>query len=168
MQPRNWRDFPEGRRGPFQRLRSPEGDRLVFEDNFSVETVLPMSIIRTLSEPEMEAYRAPFRDPSSRTPTLVWPREIAVEGEPRDVFEIFEQYGAWLSTSTLPKLMIKAEPGAILIGRLYDYCRSWPNQRESTVRGIHFIQEDSPDEIGVALREFVTALPEATPAPARR
>jgi haloalkane dehalogenase len=168
VQPRNWSDFPEDRRGPFQRLRSPEGDRLVFEDNFFVETVLPMSIIRTLTEPEMEAYRAPFRDPASRTPTLVWPREIPVEGEPRDVFEIFEQYGAWLSKSTLPKLMIKAEPGAILIGRLYNFCRSWPNQRESTVRGIHFIQEDSPDEIGVALREFVAALPEQKPAPVRR
>ncbi len=94
VEPRNWSDFPEDRRGPFQRLRSPEGDRLVFEENFFVETVLLMSIMRTLSEPEMDAYRAPFRDPASQTPTLVWPRELPLEGEPRDVFEIFEQHGA--------------------------------------------------------------------------
>jgi haloalkane dehalogenase len=157
VHPRDWADFPEARRAPFQRLRSPEGERLVFEENFFVEVVLPMSIIRRLDEQEMEAYRAPFREPASRTPTLVWPRELPVEGEPRDVVEIVEQYGRWLSTSPVPKLLIKAEPGAILVGRSYEFARTWPNQSEATVQGIHFIQEDSPDEIGAALREFVAS-----------
>ena len=157
VQPRNWADFPGDRREPFQRLRSPEGNRLVFEENFFIEVVLPMSIIRRLDEQEMEAYRAPFLEPASRTPTLVWPRELPIDGEPRDVVEIVEQYGSWLSKSPVPKLLIKAEPGAILVGRTYEFSRTWPNQREATVQGIHFVQEDSPDAIGAALREFVAS-----------
>jgi haloalkane dehalogenase len=156
VKPRTWADFGD-RREAFQRLRSPEGERLVYEENFFVETFLPMSIIRRLDEQEMEAYRAPFREPASRTPTLVFPRELPIGGEPRDVVEIVEQYGSWLSTSPVPKLLIKAEPGAILVGRTYEFARTWPNQREITVRGIHFVQEDSPDEIGAALREFVAS-----------
>jgi haloalkane dehalogenase len=156
VQPRNWADFGD-RREPFQRLRSPEGERLVYEENFFIETFLPRSIIRRLDEQEMEAYRAPFREPASRTPTLVFPREIPIEGEPRDVGEIVEQYGSWLSKSPVPKLLIKAEPGAILAGRPYEFSRTWPNQRETTVQGIHFVQEDSPDEIGAALRGFVAS-----------
>lgn len=156
--PRSWGDFPEGRDELFQRLRSPEGERLVYEENFFVETILPKTIIRTLEEEEMEAYRAPFRDPSSRLPTLVWPRELPIEGEPQDVVKIVEDYGAWLSTSAFPKLFVRAEPGSILIGRAAEFCASWANQRETTVRGIHFLQEDSPDEIGAALCEFVDSL----------
>jgi haloalkane dehalogenase len=129
----------------------------VFEENFFVEVMVPMSIIRRLDEQEMEAYRAPFREPASRMPTLAWPRELPVEGEPRDVVGIVEQYGSWLSTSPVPKLLIKAEPGAILVGPAYEFARTWASQREATVQGIHFIQEDSPDEIGAALREFVAA-----------
>jgi haloalkane dehalogenase len=157
VQPRSWSDFPENRRGLFQRLRSPEGDRLIYEENFFVETVLPKGIIRSLDDEEMEAYRAPFRDRASRAPTLAWPRELPIAGEPSDVVEIVEQYGGWLCTAPIPKLLIKAETGSILIGRSYDFCRDWPNQRETTVRGIHFLQEDSPDQIGVAVREFLAA-----------
>jgi haloalkane dehalogenase len=158
VQGRTWEEFPQDRRGPFQRLRSPEGDRLVFEENFFVETVVPKSIIRTLDEQEMEAYRAPFRDPAARTPTLVWPREIPIEGEPSDVAGIVGRYGSWLSESPLPKLFIKGEPGSILTEQTSGFCRSWPNQRETTVRGIHYLQEDSPDDIGGALRDFLAAL----------
>jgi haloalkane dehalogenase len=158
LQSRTWEDFAADRRGLFQRLRAPEGDRLVFEENFFVETVLPKSVIRPLDEQEMEAYRAPFRDPAARTPTLVWPRELPIEGEPSDVAGIVGQYGNWLSKSPLPKLFIKGGPGAILAGRASEFCRGWPNQRETTVRGIHFLQEDSPDDIGGALRDFLAAL----------
>lgn len=90
----------------------------------------------------------------------MWPRELPIEGQPSDVVKIVEQYGSWLSASPIPKLLIKAEPGAILIGNSYDFCRDWPNQYETQVRGIHFIQEDSPDEIGEAIRWFITAASE--------
>ncbi len=140
--------------GLLQRMRSPEGEQLVFEQNFFIETFVPTSIIRSLSEEEMEAYRRPFREPRSRTPTLAWPRELPIEGEPQDVAEIVRRYGGWLAESPLPKLLVKAEPGAFLVGRAYEFCRSWPDQDEASVSGIHFVQEDSPDEIGASLREF--------------
>jgi haloalkane dehalogenase len=158
VHPRDWADFPADWRGGLQRLRSPEGERLVFEENFFIETFLPKSIIRRLGEQEMEAYRAPFREPASRTPTLVFPREIPIGGQPRDVTEIVEQHGSRLSTSPVPKLLIKSDPGAILTGRPYEFARTWPNQRQTTVHGIHFVQEDSPDEIGAALRGFVASV----------
>jgi haloalkane dehalogenase len=156
VMPRRWDDLPDSRRELFQRLRSPEGERLVFDDNFFVETVLPRSIIRKLEDQEMEAYREPFRDPGTRTPTLVWPRELPIEGEPADVVEIVDRYARWLAGSSVPKLLIKAEPGSLLVGRAYASCRAWPNQREVSVQGIHFVQEDSPDKIGTALREFLS------------
>jgi haloalkane dehalogenase len=153
--PRRWADFPDGRGELFQRLRSPEDERLVFEENYFVETVLPRSILRHLDDEEMEAYRMPFREPATRLPTLVWPRELPIEGEPHDVVEIVENYGDWLSQSPIPKLLIKAEPGAQLVGRPYEFCRSWPNQQETSVAGSHFVQEDSPSEIGATLRAFL-------------
>ena len=106
----------------------------------------------------MDAYRAPFRDRDARRPMLIWPRELPIEGEPADVVAIVTQYGEWLSKSNLPRLLISAEPGAILVGRALEFCRRWPNQREVKVRGIHFIQEDSPDEIGAALQAFVAGV----------
>jgi haloalkane dehalogenase len=128
---------------------------MILDDNFFIETVLPKSIIRKLSEEEMDAYREPFRNRADRWPTLIFPRQIPIEGDPVDVVSIVEQYGAWLSKATFPKLLISAEPGALLIGRALDFCRTWPNQQEVSVKGIHYIQEDSPTEIGVAIREFV-------------
>jgi haloalkane dehalogenase len=155
LQPRRWADFPNGRDTMFRAMRSEQGERLVLDENFFIETVLPKSIIRQLSEQEMDAYRAPFRDREARLPLLIWPRELPIEGEPADVVAIVTKYGEWLSKSSLPKLFISAEPGAILVGRALEFCRRWPNQREVKVPGIHFIQEDSPEEIGAALQNFV-------------
>jgi haloalkane dehalogenase len=132
---------------------------MVLDENFFIEVVLPKSIIRKLSDEEMAAYRAPFREREARLPTLIWPRELPIEGAPADVVEIVERYGEWLAGSEqLPKLFINADPGAQIVGRIRDFCRTWPNQRELTVPGIHFIQEDSPEQIGAAIREFVASL----------
>lgn len=158
VQPRTWSDFPDGRDAVFRALRSEKGEAMVLDGNFFVETVLPKSILRTLTEDEMESYRAPFRARDSRWPTLVWPRELPIDGEPADVVSVVEEYAAWLSTTDLPKLFISAEPGALLVGRAKAFCRTWRNQREVCVKGIHFIQEDSPEEIGAALRSFVNGL----------
>ena len=158
VQPRVWSDFPNGRDAAFRALRSEKGEAMVLDDNFFVETVLPKSILRTLTEEEMDAYRAPFRTRDSRWPTRIWPRELPIDGGPADVASIVDDYAAWLSTTELPKLFISAEPGALLVGRAREFCRSWRNQREVSVKGIHFIQEDSPDDIGAALRSFVGGL----------
>ena len=155
--PRRWEDFGESRDN-FRALRSEQGEALVLDQNFFVEVVLPQGIIRKLEDAEMAAYRAPYAERESRRPTLVWPRQIPVEGEPADVTAIVESYGQWLSKSSLPKLLVLGDPGRIITGRTRDFCRSWPNQREITVAGKHFLQEDSPDAIGAALREFVLAL----------
>ena len=158
VQPRRWTDFPEGRDQIFRTLRSQQGERMVFEDNFFVETVLPKSIIRHLSDDELAMYRSPFLAREARRPTLQWARELPIEGEPADVVEVVERYSAWLARSHIPKLFINAEPGALITGRARDYCRTWPNQREVTVKGIHYLQEDSPSEIGSALRAFIKGL----------
>jgi haloalkane dehalogenase len=105
-------------------------------------------------------YRKPYREPGeSRRPTLTWPRQIPIDGEPADVVAIVDQYARWLATSPLPKLFVNADPGAILVGPQRDFCRTWPNQDEVTVRGSHFIQEDSPREIGEAVAGFLARLP---------
>ena len=158
VQPRLWSDFPAGRDQIFRRLRSPEGERLVHDDNFFIETVLPRSVLRALAADEMDRYRAPFLAPGSRTPMLAWARELPIEGSPPDVAERVQAYGQWLASSPLPKLFINAEPGALLGGRAREFCRTWPNQREVTVAGIHYVQEDSPHEIGVAVRGFIAEL----------
>lgn len=155
VQPRRWDDFPHGRDAMFRALRSDKGEQMVLDENFFVETVLPRSIIRKLTDEEMNAYRAPYKDREARLPTLVWPRELPIDDEPADVVAAVRHYADWLAKSTLPKLLITAEPGALLIGRGREFCRTWPNQREVTVKGIHYIQEDSPTEIGLALRDFV-------------
>lgn len=156
--PRRWADFPQGRDKLFRALRSDDGERLILDENFFIETVLPKSILRTLSDAEMDAYRKPFLQRDSRRPTLIWPRELPIEGEPQDVVAIMERYGAWLATSPIPKLFINAEPGAVLTGRARELCRRWPNQREVTVKGIHYVQEDSATEIGEAVRAFLDSL----------
>lgn len=160
VQPRRWEDFPAGRDAIFRRLRSPEGRSMVLDDNFFVETVLPKSVLRKLSEEEMRAYRLPFADRARRTTTLAWAQEMPIEGEPADVVAEVEAYGRWLSRSNVPKLLLNAEPGALLTGRAREFCRTWPNQREVTVPGIHYVQEDAPHEIGGALRLFLESLPE--------
>jgi haloalkane dehalogenase len=158
VQPRRWEDFPNGRDAMFRALRSEKGERMVLDENFFVETVLPNSIVRRLSDEEMAAYRAPFAEREQRWPTLVWPRELPIAGEPADVVKVVEDYGAWLAESPIPKLFVAAEPGALLTGRAREFCRTWPNQQEVTVKGIHYIQEDSPFEIGHALKDWVGGL----------
>jgi haloalkane dehalogenase len=159
VQPRRWSDFPDGRDRIFRALRSDDGERLALDENAFVEVILPRSILRTLDDAEMAAYRAPFRDRGSRLPTLVWPRELPIDGEPADVVNAVRDYADWLAGShDLPKLLVAAEPGALLTGRALAFCRTWPNQREVTVRGIHYLQEDAPAEIGQALRDFIKAL----------
>jgi haloalkane dehalogenase len=157
--PLEWDDWPESARSIFQGMRSPAGETLVLEKNVFVERILPASVIRTLSDAEMAEYRRPYVSVGeSRRPTLTWPREIPVGGEPADVVEVVRRYGDWLSTSPVPKLFVNAEPGSILTGRQREYCRNWPNQREVTVPGNHFLQEDSPHEIGEALATWMRSL----------
>jgi len=159
VRPLSWQDWPEAATGIFKGLRSPAGEEMVLEKNLFVERILPGSVSRGLTEEEMEVYRRPYLEPGeSRRPTLSWPREIPLDGEPADVVEIVSDYSEWLVTSELPKLFINAEPGAILIGAQRDFCRTWPNQREVTVRGMHFIQEDSPAQIGQAIADWYAAL----------
>jgi len=155
--PREWEDLPQARAQFFRDLRSEKGEHMILDDNFFIEELLPRLVIRPLSETEMNAYRRPFQTRASRLPTLVWPRELPIGGEPADVVAIVKQYGEWLLESPLPKLFINAEPGSLLIGRSRDFCRRFPNQKEITVKGLHFIQEDCPGEIGEALASFVRA-----------
>jgi len=155
----NWDAWPENARGIFQGFRSDAGEELVLEKNIFVERVLPSSIIRELEEHELREYIRPFRRPGEdRRPTLTWPRQIPIGGTPADVTEIVQDYANWLATSDLPKLFINADPGSILVGAARDFCRNWPNQTEVTVKGYHFIQEDSPDEIGEAVARFIAGL----------
>ncbi|MGA2994559.1 haloalkane dehalogenase [Bradyrhizobium sp.] len=157
VRPREWEDLPPSRAPLFHDLRSAKGEAMIFDQNLFIEVLLPKLVIRPLGEMEMNAYRRPFLNPSSRLPTLMWPRELPIGGEPADVVAIVENYGNWLLQSPLPKLFINAEPGSMLIGRSRDFCRRFPNQQEITVSGLHFIQEDSPDEIGAALARFIGA-----------
>jgi len=148
----NWDEWPRSMKPIFEGFRSPAGDAMVLDDNVFIKQVLPASIIRKLSTEEMTEYRRPFLQPGEdRRPMLTWPRQIPIEGEPADVTAIVDSYSKWLSQSDLRKLFINADPGAILRGPARDYCRTWLNQSEVTVKGIHFIQEDSADEIGEAI-----------------
>jgi haloalkane dehalogenase len=158
VMPITWEDWPEGARGIFQGFRSAKGEDLVLERNMFVEAVLPSSILRDLTEEEMNTYRAPFDTPEHRQPTLNWPRQIPIEGEPAHMVALVEAYGAFMAASTIPKLFINADPGSILVGKQREFCRSWPNQTEVTVKGLHFVQEDSPKEIGQAVAAWYAAL----------
>jgi haloalkane dehalogenase len=163
VKPMTWQDWPESARKVFQGLRSERGEEMVLEKNIFVERVLPSSVLRGLTEDEMAAYRAPFATPGEdRRPTLSWPRQIPIEGEPASVVAIVDDYGRWLAESPIPKLFINAEPGSILTGAARDFCRTWPNQKEITVKGSHFIQEDSPDEIGRAVADFTRSVRDGT------
>ena len=158
VRPVTWQEWPDAARKIFQAMRSPGGEEMVLQKNVFVERILPASVIRSLAPEEMERYRAPYREAGeSRRPTLTWPREIPVDGEPADVARIVQDYADWLTKSAMPKLFINADPGSILVGPQREFCRRWPNQREVTVRGNHFVQEDSPDEIGRAIASFVGA-----------
>ena len=158
--PVTWDDWPEEAKGIFQAFRSPKGEELILERNYFVEKILPLSVLSPLPDDVMACYRRPFERPGEdRRPTLTWPRQIPIEGEPADVVADVEAYGQWLATDdSPPKLFINAEPGSILVGKQREFCRSWPNQTEVTVPGLHFVQEDAADAIGAAVAEFIRTL----------
>ena len=159
VRPLTWAEWPEAARKVFQGMRSPAGEDMVLNKNVFVERILPASVLRGLTQEEMERYREPFRHAGeSRRPTLTWPREIPIEGEPADVVALVNDYARWLSNTPIPKLFINANPGSILVGLQREFCRAWPNQQEVTVKGSHFIQEDSPAEIGEAIARFLKRL----------
>ena len=159
VSPVSWRDWPEDAKGIFQGMRSDAGEKIVLQKNLFVEGILPNSVLRKLTEEEMNVYRKPFLEEGERRrPMLTWPREIPIEGEPEDVCSIVTAYGKWLQDCEIPKLFINAEPGSILTGRQRQFCRRFRKQHEVTVKGSHFIQEDSPDEIGTAIAEFTEKL----------
>lgn len=154
-----WDDWPEAARKIFEGFRSPAGEGMVLENNVFVENMLPGSVLRKLTDEEMDVYRKPYLEKGEgRRATLTWPRQIPVGGEPKDVIEIVDNYGKWLTESDIPKLFINADPGAILIGNQREFARSFPNQTELTVKGNHFMQEDSPDEIGEAIADWLAKI----------
>ena len=158
VMPVTWDEWPEVVRPVFQGFRSPAGEEMVLEQNLFIEAVLPGAIARKFEDAEMAEYRRPFLEPGEgRRPTLTWPRQIPIEGEPEDVVEIVKAYGAWLKDCDLPKLFIDADPGAILLGSAREFARTWANQTEVQVKGVHFVQEDSPDEIGQAIADWLPA-----------
>jgi haloalkane dehalogenase len=152
----SWEEWPESATKIFQLMRSPAGEEVVLQKNIFVERILPASVLRGLTEEEMTIYRRPYLEAGEvRRPMLTWPRQIPLAGEPADVVEIVDRYAQWLATSNIAKLFINADPGMILAGKARDFCRTWPNQQEVTVKGLHFIQEDSPAEIGQAVAAFL-------------
>ena len=154
-----WDEWPEGARGIFQGFRSEAGEEMVLVKNLFVEGVLPAAILRDLTPEEHDEYRRPFVEPGeSRRPTLSWPREIPIGGQPADVVAIVADYASFMTKAGFPKLFINAEPGAILRDSQREFCRAWPNQTEVTVAGQHFVQEDAPDEIGTALSDWYASL----------
>jgi haloalkane dehalogenase len=157
VKPLTWQEWPDRAREVFRGFRTPGvGEKMIFEKNVFIENVLPGSILRKLSDEEMDAYRAPFRDPKSRTPMWRWPNEIPLEGEPVDVVKIVEEYGRWLGESDVPKLLLAFEPGAILGAQLVEHCAASFRNLEvrSLGKGSHFVQEDQPEAIGDAIREW--------------
>lgn len=158
VRPVTWDEWPEAARDIFQALRSDAGEEMILSRNLFVETILPGSILRTLLPDEHDEYRRPFAEPEHRWPTLSWPRQIPINGQPADVVDIVQSYAEWLSEAAPPHLFVNAEPGAILTGAQREFVRSWPNSTEVTVAGSHFIQEDSPDDIGRALRQWLSGL----------
>jgi len=159
VRPVTWDEWPEAIRALFQGFRSAAGEGMVLEKNIFVDKVLPGSVMRGLSDKEMAVYRRPFLQPGEdRRPTLTWPRQIPISGKPAEVVQIVQSYADWMGENDIPKLFINAEPGAILVGAQREFCRGWKNQTEITVKGTHFIQEDSPDEIGQALKDWLDTL----------
>jgi haloalkane dehalogenase len=156
VMPVTWDDWPEDARRIFQAMRTEAGEEIVLNKNVFVERILPASVLNPLDDEVMDEYRRPYRNQGEdRRPTLTWPREIPIDGEPAAVAEIVESYGQWLASSPVRKLFINADPGSILTGRQREFCRAWPNQTEITVPGIHFIQEDSGPEIGRAIADWM-------------
>lgn len=155
----SWEEWPEAATEIFHTFRSPAGEDVVLNKNVFVEGVLPNSIIRKLTDEEMDAYRAPFVNAGEdRRPTLTWPRQIPLGGEPVDVCATVDAYGAYMREADMPKLFIAGDPGMIMNGSPGEFARSWKNTQEATVKGLHFLQEDSPDEIAAAVKNWLTAI----------
>jgi haloalkane dehalogenase len=149
----SWEEWPEATRAFFQAQRTSAGEDLILQKNLFIEYLLPL---RGISKEAMEIYRRHYRNPGpTRQPMLTWSRELPIEGEPKDVVEIVDSYSRWLFSSSLPKLFINGDPAGFLIGAQREFCRTWPNQQEVSVKGAHFLQEDSPDEVGDAIARFV-------------
>ena len=154
--PLNWSDLPEQARPLFKALRSPEGERMVLQENIFIEKILPQAIIRQFTDEELKYYRQPFRNSGEdRRPMLAWPRSLPIDGEPAEVVNLVRESGSWLAQSDAPKLFINGEPGTLARGRVRETIRQWPNQNEVTVKGRKLLQEDSPDQIGAAIVDFV-------------
>ncbi|MGV8997422.1 MAG: haloalkane dehalogenase [Parvibaculaceae bacterium] len=159
VRPLTWDEWSPSARHIFEGFRSDQGEAMILEKNLFIEAVLPGSIIRKLTPEEMDVYRRPFKEAGEdRRPTLSWPRQIPLDGTPADVVELVQSYADWMAQNEIPKLFINAEPGAILTGAQREFCRSWKNQKEVTVKGIHFLQEDSPHEIGRAISDWLREL----------
>lgn len=159
VRPVTWSEWPAAAAPIFQSMRSEAGEEIILTKNVFVERILPSSVLRDLTDAEMAEYRRPFLGGGElRRPTLAWPREIPIDGEPADVAEIVGAYAEWLAQSEVPKLFVNAEPGSILTGPQREFCRSWPNQTEITVPGIHFIQEDSADQIAAAIASWYPSI----------
>jgi haloalkane dehalogenase len=152
-----WEEWSAAATPIFQGFRSDKGEQMILDRNMFVERVLPGSVLRKLTEAEMTEYRRPFLKPEDRWPTLTWPRQIPIAGEPADVVRVATDYSRWMADNDIPKLFVNAEPGAILIGAIRDFCRQWKNQTEVTVSGSHFIQEDSGPAIGQAVSAWMKA-----------
>lgn len=151
----SWEEWPEESRRLFRALRGEAGEELILGKNVFVERILPASVLDPLPDPVMAEYRRPFVKPGEdRRPTLTWPRQIPVAGDPADVAETVEACRSWLAAGDVPKLFVDAQPG-FLSRLMRPVCTDWPNQERVTVRGIHFIQEDSPDAIGRALADWL-------------
>jgi haloalkane dehalogenase len=149
----SWDEWPENTKAFFQGQRSPEGEDLILNKNLFIEYLLPL---RNISAETLEVYRRYWSIPGPpRQPILSWTRDLPIAGEPADVVKVVDSYAKWLSTSSIPKLFIDAEPAGFLIGAQREFCRTWPNQVQVTVKGAHFLQEDSPDEVGDAIARFV-------------
>ena len=154
--PLDWSDLPEHAHPLFKALRSPQGERMVLEENVFIEKILPQAVIRQFTDAELNHYGLPFRNAGEgRRPMLSWPRSLPIEGEPAEVADVVNENESWLTRSDVPKLFINGEPGTLARGRLREIIRRWPNQTEVTVKGRKLLQEDSPDEIGAAIVDFV-------------
>jgi haloalkane dehalogenase len=151
-------DLPASVQPAFAALRSPAGEEMILEENFFVERILPGSIIRELEPDELDEYRRPFQSRDRRLPTLIFPRELPIDGDPSDIVEVVSRYNRWLAETPLPKLLIRADPGVLITGAALETCRQWPNQIDTAVAGKHFLQEDSPDEIGASIADWYQQL----------
>jgi haloalkane dehalogenase len=157
VKPIHWEDWPADVRGFYEDIRSTRGEALVLEQNLFLNHILPSATLTPLSAEDLVEYRRPFTRPEERHPMLAWPRSIPIDGEPADMVELVENYGAWMCDAAMPKLLIKVELGSILTGRQLEFAQCWRNQREVPVTAKHYVQEDAPEAVSSALRDFLAS-----------